>query len=227
MVVERVPLAIEPIEGAVIVEEYDRYAAIFLRPEYRLTVKKILRRGIKSGRVLDIGTGSGRLIFELAKVKNSHFDIVGLDVSFGMLKLACINTIEANLPGNVNYVQANAARLPFPDETFDVVMSYASLHHWQRPGEVFDEIWRVTNKNGMMLIRDNHRILGNPFYKTGIWFLSILMKKQQRGMWPRAILASYTLSEIEALLDKSKMSHFKVSSDMWGFDSCVESQKRN
>jgi demethylmenaquinone methyltransferase/2-methoxy-6-polyprenyl-1,4-benzoquinol methylase len=89
-------------------------------------VRRILRRGIKSGRVLDIGTGSGRLAIELAKAKGTNFDITGLDVSENMLKKAAEHAQQENVAEKIKLVMANADALPFPDGSFDLVISHAS-----------------------------------------------------------------------------------------------------
>src|SRR4030042_560265 len=85
---DRIPLPEEPIGDMDAVIQYDNGARYYIMPEYKYFVRKILRRGIRSGRVLDIGTGSGRLAIELAKVKDCHFDIVALDISENMIKKA-------------------------------------------------------------------------------------------------------------------------------------------
>jgi methylase of polypeptide subunit release factors len=56
---DRIPLPEEPIADMDAVIQYDKGAKYYIMPEYKYFVKKILRKGIKSGRILDIGTGSG------------------------------------------------------------------------------------------------------------------------------------------------------------------------
>jgi ubiquinone/menaquinone biosynthesis C-methylase UbiE len=227
MWVERVPLQAEPIDGAATVAKYDRYAAQFIRPEYRYTVHKIMGWGIKKGRVLDIGCGSGRLALELAGEKRADFAVVGIDVSADMLKQARINTGGQLFLDKVQYVQATAARMPFPNESFEIVTSYASLHHWKHPEAVFEEMWRITKENGLILLRDNRRVLGNPFYRAGIWAVARFMRKEERGRWPKSILASYTLAEVGRMLGKTKMKKAHVRADMGGFDLCIVVQKNS
>jgi ubiquinone/menaquinone biosynthesis C-methylase UbiE len=218
----RVPLTLEPIEGVDRVDDYDRYASRFMWPEYLFTTHQLERHKVHSGSVLDIGTGSGRLALQLNRSKMNQFRMIGLDASLGMLKKAQAN---AGINAGIEFMQANASQLPFPDETFDVVISYASLHHWKDPIAVFNEMWRVTKDQAWIIVRDNRRMWGNPFFRTLIWLMSRFMSKRQRVMWPASIMASYTTREIEAILAKTQMLNYRVKVDMLGFDLCVETKK--
>lgn len=221
--VERVPLVKEPINGTEAVAQYDRGARLYMLPEYKYFVRKILRRGIRQGRVLDIGTGSGRLAIELAKTKGCDFEIVGLDVSPDMLARAMENTRQAGVDRKVRYILANAADLPFPDGSFDLVVSYASLHHWFDPVKVINEAQRVMRDKGSLIIRDNQRVYGNPLWEAFIWTISRFMNKRHRDNWPQAILASYTLQEARNLLKQTQLKDCRVVSDFIKFDLSIES----
>jgi ubiquinone/menaquinone biosynthesis C-methylase UbiE len=225
MPVKRVPLEQEPISGADTIEQYDRYAATYMAPEYRYFIRKIMRKGILSGRVLDIGTGSGRLAIELAQAKGCDFEIVGLDVSKDMLQQARVNSRRAGVENKIDLVLASGANLPFGDESFDLVISYASLHHWSQPVRIFQEIRRVTREEGRIIIRDNKRVYGDPFYGATVWSISRFMNKQYRGLWPRAILASYTVPEVKAILHEAGLKNFRVRSDFVLLDLCIEIDK--
>lgn len=219
---DRVPLAHEPIAEAEAVAQYDRGARLYMLPEYRYFVWKILRRGIKGGRVLDIGTGSGRLAIALAKTRGSHFEIIGLDISPNMLQKAGENARQAGVADKIKFVLANADSLPFPDGYFDLVISYASLHHWLRPALVFKEVWRVVKRGGAVIIRDNRRVYGNPFWEAFIWVISRFMNRRHRENWPKAIRASYTIPEVKAILDESGLKDYRLGTDFIRFDLCVE-----
>lgn len=220
--VERIPLTHEPIIEANAVAQYDRGARLYMLPEYKYFAWKILRRGVKSGRVLDLGTGSGRLAIELAKARGTSFEITGVDVSENMLELARENAQRSGVVDKIRFVLANADSLPFADGYFDLVISYASLHHWFKPAEVFREAKRVVKKGGVVIIRDNRRIYGNPFWETFIWTLSRFMNRRHRENWPKAILASYTISEVKAILTEADLNDFQVSTDFIRFDLCAE-----
>lgn len=219
----RIPLPEEPIAEMDAVNQYDKGARLYMMPEYKYFVNKVLRKGVKRGRVLDIGTGSGRLAIELAKVKNCDFDIVAVDISGNMIRKARENARRAGVEDRIKFFVGTAAALPFDDNSFDIVISYASLHHWFEPVTVLNEVARVTGEKGFAVIRDNKRVYQNPVGKAIIWLVTRFMNKRHRENWPKAILASYTVPEARELLMQSKLNHYRVSSDFVFIDLCIES----
>jgi ubiquinone/menaquinone biosynthesis C-methylase UbiE len=113
---------------------------------------------ISSGRLLDIGTGPGYLPLKLAAIA-TDLDIVGVDISPAMVRIATKNAQKSGLSGRVRFQVGDAATLPFDDGYFDLVVSTMSLHHWSRPVEAMREIWRVLKPNGQVLIYDLKRDL--------------------------------------------------------------------
>ena len=218
----RVPLAEEPISDMDAVIQYDRGARYYMLPEYKYFVRKVLRKGIRRGRVLDVGTGSGRLAIELARARGCHFDITALDISENMIKRARENARRCGVADKVKFMVGTAAALPFADSAFDLVISYASLHHWFKPVSVFDETARVTRDSGLAIIRDNKRVYQNFFWKTAVQFVSLFMNKRHRQNWPKAILASYSIPEVRNLLGRSRLKGFRVGSDFLLIDLCIE-----
>jgi ubiquinone/menaquinone biosynthesis C-methylase UbiE len=225
VIIKRVPLTDEQIAGVDAVEEYDRGAKLYMIPEYKYFVHQILRQGIKSGKVLDIGTGTGLLSIELAKSKSGRFQIIGLDLSENMIARAKDNAREARVNNLVEFVLSTAASMPFPDRTFDLVMSYASLHHWFHPIDVFNEAQRVTKDGGTIIIRDNLRVYGEPFLSFFLWLVTRFMDNDHRQRWRKSILASYTLGEIVQLLMQSKLNDYRVKRDFFLFDLRIEKSK--
>jgi ubiquinone/menaquinone biosynthesis C-methylase UbiE len=223
--VAREPLTEEAINGSQTINEFDRYAGVYMQPEYWFFVKKIRRRGFKNGQALDIGTGSGRLAIELIKNVKRESRVIGLDLSSDMLNKAEVKAAQSALADRLSLVRGSGSALPFADGSFDLVISYASLHHWRQPESVINEIIRVLKENGRVLIRDNRRVIGRPFWEVFIRLMGCLMSRKRYLNWRRVILASYTLPEVEALIKKTNLKNYRIGTDFVKFDLYIEAVK--
>jgi ubiquinone/menaquinone biosynthesis C-methylase UbiE len=107
---------------------------------------------LKAGRVLDIGTGPGKLPIMIAD-RNRLLYVVGLDLSGDMVKIASAAASKKGIE-NVEFRQGSADALPFKDREFDLVISTLSFHHWKKPEQALDEIYRVLREGGEAWIYD-------------------------------------------------------------------------
>ncbi|CAJ35145.2 class I SAM-dependent methyltransferase [Methanocella arvoryzae] len=107
---------------------------------------------MKAGRVLDVGSGPGRLPIMLA-ARNPRLYVVGLDLSGDMVKIASATAAKKGLH-NVEFRQGSADTLPFGDREFDLVISTMSFHHWKKPDQALDDIYRVLREGGEAWIYD-------------------------------------------------------------------------
>jgi 2-polyprenyl-3-methyl-5-hydroxy-6-metoxy-1,4-benzoquinol methylase len=92
--------------------------------------------------VLDVGAGNGTVTWHLAQRARS---VVGLDLSQNLLD---------RRPDGLDMVKAAADRLPFPDQSFDVVVESNFLHHVADPVAILREMRRVCRKR-LLLIEPN------------------------------------------------------------------------
>lgn len=99
-------------------------------------------------RALDAGTGAGALALALAPLVRQ---VVGVDLVPELLALA--RERAAGL-ANVQFVEADATALPFPDFSFDLAGTLRTLHHVHRPELVVAELARVTRPGGHVLVID-------------------------------------------------------------------------
>ena len=97
-------------------------------------------------RILDLATGSGDLLLTLAK-HCPGTEIVGADFCFPML-------LQARAKGITNLVTADGTRLPFGNESFDVVTVAFGLRNMESWSGALAEMRRVLKTGGHLLVLD-------------------------------------------------------------------------
>lgn len=106
--------------------------------------------GESLGRLLDIGTGTGRMA-ELFAPRAEH--TVAFDKSPEMLRLARAR-LQRLPAGAVELVQGDFTELPFADAAFSTVLFHQVLHYAQEPAAAIAEAARVTAPGGRVVIVD-------------------------------------------------------------------------
>ena len=114
------------------------------RPENQAMVRARLERLRREfgGRLLDIGCGTG-FIIDLAV--DLFDDVRGIDLTPAMLA-------QVRARPNVRVYTADAARLPFEADCFDVVSAYSFFHHLQDLDPVLAEVHRVLRRGGCLYV---------------------------------------------------------------------------
>ena len=136
---------------------FDRLAQLYVRER----AERMLP-GARYGRVLEVGTGTGFFLLNLWQagyVDEAH----ATDISEGMLEVCRLN--GQVLGCDVETRTADAERLPYDDDEFDLVTGHAFLHHLPDPLGAIVEMTRVLRPGGTMFIageptRWGHRITG-------------------------------------------------------------------
>ncbi len=95
-------------------------------------------------KILDMGCASGFLLQRISKTFGSQG--TGIDVS-----KVLIDKAKQEDPNN-QYFLADASKLPFPDNTFDLVTSFDNLEHIQEYKKVIKEMVRVLKPGGTILL---------------------------------------------------------------------------
>jgi ubiquinone/menaquinone biosynthesis C-methylase UbiE len=102
------------------------------------------------GALLDIGTGTGRML-ELFAPK--AVSAIGIDRSSEMLRLARVKLEEAGISG-ANLRQGDMYALPLGDRCADSIILHQVLHYAQQPGAAIAEAARVLSPGGRLLVID-------------------------------------------------------------------------
>ncbi len=104
-------------------------------------------------RVLDLGSGAGTDSLIAAQMVGEQGHVTGIDMTPEMLTKARAAAAEMGA-SNVEFVESEAERLPFPDASFDVVISNGVIDLIPDKDAVFAEIFRVLAPGGRIQIAD-------------------------------------------------------------------------
>ena len=153
---------------------YDLVLRWFFR-EDELKQQLIAAAGLAPGQhVLDLGCGTGTL---LVMIKSVHplVTITGLDGDADVLAIARGKVADAGL--DVSFSQAHASLLPYPDNTFDRVLSSLVFHHLSSKVKraALSEIYRVLRPGGELHILD----FGAPSTELGKVTAPIIRRLEQ------------------------------------------------
>ncbi|WP_426594548.1 class I SAM-dependent methyltransferase [Cellulomonas sp. McL0617] len=131
-------------------QQYERFALRVAAPMYARVVRDIVELGLPAGaRVLDVGTGPG-VVPRLLGVACPDLQLDGVDLSPEMIARAR----QGSGAARVAFAVADVCALPFPDATFDLVVSTISQHHWADPATGLREVRRVVRPGGRAWIYD-------------------------------------------------------------------------
>ena len=127
-----------------------------LRPGGRKATEWLLSHAglTKDSRVLEVACNMGTTAIDVAGRFGCH--ITGIDTDDNALEKARENVARANLGDRITLQHANALELPFPDDSFDVVINEAMLTMYpdEAKTRVLQEYARVLKPGGRLLTQD-------------------------------------------------------------------------
>jgi SAM-dependent methyltransferase len=136
--------------------DYDESLPAHVVEHYLRKRVAFVRRHCPPGTALDVGCGTGALAAALAA---AGYEVTGVDPSEGML-----DVMRERAP-DVQAVQGSGTSLPFADDSFDVVLSVAVMHHIAAAEDVratLAEMVRVVKPSGRVLVWDHNP--RNPYW---------------------------------------------------------------
>lgn len=203
-------------KGVETAENMDKLARNVFAGVYPLIAEQIKERfNITSGECIDIGSGPASLPVALARITDLH--IYAVDQSPHCKTIAMRNAKEAGLTDRITAIEAVAEKLPFRDNSIDLVISRSSVMFWNDLVAGFDEIYRVLKPGGNTYIGAG---FGCKELKESI-FAKMEVKQPGWGAKRKERLSPENQQRIQAALDKSAVCKYRMHKTETGFWICI------
>lgn len=167
-------------------------------------IASFITGSLKHGKLLDIGTGPGRLLYEVNK-KNPQIDLYGLDVSLSMIHLANYNL---RIIKNIHLKAGNIAKTDLQENFFDCIIATGSFCNWDKPVDGLNEIFRILKSGKKAYIfetnRNYNKDLLNSKLKNSLKEYNLIHRIISKFFLERQLKMSYSIPELESIIKKTK-----------------------
>ena len=170
----------------------------------RAFVDRVVALGANTGHFLDVGTGPAQIPILLAQ-RCPNIRITAIDLSEEMLKIAKRHVADAGLTDRITLELVDAKVLPFPDNTFDGIISNSIIHHIHDAMKALKEMGRVSRPKGTVLIRDLIRPETPADAQTFVDTYAAEDTPYQQKLYYDSFLAAFTIAEVNEMLTQMDM----------------------
>lgn len=182
------------------IEAYERY---IVRNLFLPWTQDLISRAqpLTATRVLDLACGTGIVCRTLAAQAKREMHLVGLDISPSMLAKAEALADEMDIP--VQWHEACATCMPFPDGFFDLVLCQQGLQFFPSPHTALREVRRILKPGGLAVFSVWGPLAENPFYGT----IDALVS---RHLSEGALALPFSLSDLDGLRQLAVAADLRV-----------------
>lgn len=165
----------------------------------------------EKGRLLDIGCADGTTTSAIAN-SNKKFKVTGIDYYRKAIEFA------GKTYKNIQFTEGDAHKLPFDNQSFDLVTAIETLEHLQNPRQVLAEIRRVLKPNGKLLVvQDTDSII----FKTIWWFWT----KSKGSVWKNSHISCMKKNDLLTELKEAGFKIMIVKDSFLGMEVFIKSKK--
>lgn len=137
--------------------------------------------GVRSGQhVLDLAGGTGDLAARFSRMVGPNGQVILADINDSMLKVGRERLTDRGVAGNIDYVQANAECLPFPDNHFDLITIAFGLRNVTDKDAALRSMFRILKPGGQLMVLEFSKPVVkplNPIYDAYSFKILPLMGK--------------------------------------------------
>ena len=173
-------------------KRFNLIAKLAFAPIYPYLAERIKEKfGITTGVCIDAGSGPGSLAIAMARITN--LTIFSLDIQPKMSEIARQNVSEAGLSRCIIATTANVSKMPFKDDSVDLIISRGSIFFWDDRVAAFREIYRVLKPGGVAYCGGS---MGNAEVKSQVMesFSTNQVLKGEKEAWEEVAQISHKLS---------------------------------
>lgn len=190
-------------------KEFDQAAAKFddndpsvynmCRRDYPDVVAEVEREPFSD--LLDAGCGTGAML-DMFRKDHPDKNYTGVDLSEKMIEVARLKHMEG-----IRFVAGDCEKLPFPDNSFDVVTCSMSFHHYPNPGLFFMSLKRVLRPGGRLVLRDMA-----SSSSLVMWFINHIEIPLVNKILHKGDVRVYSRNDVQRLCDVSglKLERYEV-----------------
>ena len=139
-----------------IAEYYDKMNGIMsigmVKGWHRFMFKKA--GDISGKKVCEVGCGTGEISFMAAERVGKDGEVIGVDITPGMLAMARKKMATLDLPKDVDFREGDALNMQFDDNTFDLVTSGYMLRNVTDIQQAVNEMYRILKPNGKCIVAE-------------------------------------------------------------------------
>jgi ubiquinone/menaquinone biosynthesis C-methylase UbiE len=183
------------------------FAELYIKKHRKLLEKlgyayaqKLENLGFSEGRVLDVGCGFGVMCTVIAgEIPES--EVVGVDLSIPMLEYANDIINRESIGKRVSFRETNVEKMPFEDNSFDVVFNVNMVHWVDEPVSMLNEIQRILKPEGYLFIKD--------------------LRRSWLRIFEKEINNAFNLKQAKKLMEDSELREGSFSSSLlwWNFEA--------
>lgn len=176
-----------------------------MRRQYQEIASDLVSR-IDFGRILDVGTGPGRLLFEIHQL-NPALELFGLDISASMVEIA-----RRHLSGlGADVRRGDIRQSDYEENFFDVVTCTGSFYLWDFPKECLEEIFRILKPRQSAYLFETYRECDRNAVRRA---MSMNLEQESlftRMLAPRLFMKqlrmTYKTTEIAEIIEQTRFAH--------------------
>ncbi len=187
-------------------DAYDTYTAQFVSRFDDVLAERVLEEAIPrmpGATLLDVGTGTARILVHLARMRNlSGLRLVGSDVFEDMIRRAEQTVAEAGFADRIELRIDDVHTMQLPDGFADIVISRSTIHHWKDPRKALREIFRVLKPGGIAMIHDVRR---DPAPEAIEEFNRL---RAEAGIGPSFLDEKFTAAEVRGMLADAGLADY-------------------